>query len=69
MITGYADSGTGSKTVNEALSKARAEAVYNCLTKEYGVSASQLKTDSKGGVNNMYYNNPELSRATIIKAE
>jgi len=69
VITGYADSGTGNKTGNETLSKARAEAVYNCLTKEYGVPASQLKTDYKGGVNNMYYNNPELSRATIVKGE
>lgn len=69
MITGYADSSTGNATINESLSKARAAAVYDCLTKEYGVPASQLKTDYKGGVNNMYYNNPELSRATIIKAE
>jgi outer membrane protein OmpA-like peptidoglycan-associated protein len=69
VITGYADSGTGSITRNEALSKARAQAVYDCLTKEYGVPASQLKTDYKGGVNNMYYNDPTLSRATIIKGE
>jgi len=69
VITGYADSGTGNKTVNEALSKARAEAVYDCLTKEYGVTASQLKTDYKGGVDNMYENNPALSRATMIKVK
>ena len=69
VITGYADKGTGSKTVNEALSKTRAAAVYECLTKEYGVPASQLKTDYKGGVNNMYYNNPALSRATIINVD
>lgn len=69
VITGYADSGTGNKTGNEALSKARAQAVYDCLTKEYGIPASQLKIDYKGGVDNMYYQNPELSRATIIKVE
>ena len=69
VITGYADKDTGSKTLNEALSKARATAVYNCLTKEFGIFSSQLRTDYKGGVNNMYYNNPALSRATIIKAE
>jgi len=69
VITGYADRGTGNKTVNEALSKARAEAVYDCLTKEYGIPASQLKIDYKGGVDNLYGNNPALSRATIIKVE
>lgn len=69
MVTGYADGSTGNPTINEALSKARAAAVYDCLTKEYGVPASQLKTDYKGGVSNMYYDNPALSRATIIKAE
>ena len=69
VITGYADNTTGSKTINETLSKARAQAVYDCLTKEYGVPASQLKMDYKGGVDNMYYKNPELSRATIIKVE
>ena len=68
-MIGYADNGTGNKTFNDALSKARAEAVYSCLTKEYGISASQLKTDYKGGVNNMYENNPALSRATIIQVE
>jgi outer membrane protein OmpA-like peptidoglycan-associated protein len=68
-VIGYADNGTGNKTFNDALSKARAEAVYSCLTKEYGISASQLKTDYKGGVNNMYENNPALSRATIIQVE
>jgi outer membrane protein OmpA-like peptidoglycan-associated protein len=69
VITGYADSATGNATINEALSKARAAAVYDCLTQEFGVPASQLKTDYKGGVNNMYYNNPTLSRATIIQVE
>lgn len=68
-VVGYADNTTGSKTVNEALSKARAQAVYDCLTKEYGIPASQLKIDYKGGVNNMYYSNPALSRATIIKVD
>lgn len=33
-ITGYADKGTGSKKINERLSKERAQAVYDCLVKE-----------------------------------
>lgn len=69
VITGYTDNKTGSKRVNEILSRKRAEAVYNCLTKEFGVPGSQLKIDYKGGVDNMYYNNPALSRATITTAE
>ena len=69
IITGYADKATGNKTLNDAQSKARAKAVYDCLTKEHGVFSSQLKTDYKGGVDTMYENNPSLSRATIIKVE
>jgi len=69
VITGYADNKTGSKQGNELLSRNRAQAVYNCLTTEFAVSSSQLKLDYKGGVDNMFYNTPALSRATITKAE
>lgn len=68
-ITGYADKGTGTKAINERLSKARAQAVYDCLTKEFGVSASQLRMDYKGGVDNMFYDDPRLSRAVITRGE
>lgn len=67
-ITGYADAGTGSKRINERLSKRRAEAVRDCLVKEFGVSESQLRVDHKGGVDNMFYDDPRLSRAVITKA-
>lgn len=67
-ITGYADAGTGSKRINQRLSKRRAEAVFNCLVKEFGVSESQLRVDHKGGVDNMFYDDPRLSRAVITKA-
>lgn len=69
IITGYADKGTGSVKRNEQLSKERADAVYNCLVNEFGVPASQLKVEYKGGVENMFYNEPALSRATITQAE
>lgn len=68
-ITGYADKGTGSAALNQRLSKARAEAVYNCLTKEFGVDKNQLRIDYKGGVDNMFYNDPRLSRAVITRAQ
>lgn len=67
-ITGYADAGTGSRKINERLSKKRAEAVYDCLVNEFGVSESQLKVDYKGGVENMFYDDPRLSRAVITRA-
>lgn len=68
-ITGYADSGTGSTKGNERLSKERAENVYNCLVKEFGVNEKQLRIDYKGGVENMFYNDPRLSRAVITRGE
>lgn len=67
-ITGFADSGTGSQELNERLSKARAEAVYNCLINEFKVPAAQLKIDYKGGVDNMFYDDPRMSRAVIMKS-
>lgn len=66
-IVGYADNKTGSATVNERLSKERAEVVRNTLTDEFGVDASRLKIDYKGGVDNMYYDDATLSRAVIVE--
>ena len=40
-VSGYADAATGNKKINEKLSQERAQAVYDCLTKEFGVPASQ----------------------------
>ena len=64
-ITGYADAGTGTPAINERLSRERAEAVYDCLVNEYHVDADRLKVEYKGGVENMFYDDPELSRAAI----
>ncbi len=47
-VTGYADRGTGNATINNRLSKSRAEAVYNALVKQYKISASRIKVDFKG---------------------
>lgn len=66
-ITGYADAGTGSKKINEHLSKARAAAVYSCLVNEFGVDKSQLRVRHEGGVENMFYDDPRLSRAAILR--
>ena len=66
-VTGFADKGTGSKKRNIFLARKRAEVVYDCLVKEFGVSESQLKKDSQGGVANMYYNDPRCSRSVLSK--
>lgn len=66
-IVGYADNKTGSAAVNERLSEERAEAVRDALVTEFGVKASQLKTESRGGVDNMYYDDEALSRAVIVE--
>ena len=68
-LCGYADKATGSAQTNEKLSKARAQAVYDVLTKEYGVDPSQLTIDYKGGVDNMFYNDTDLSRVVIVGNE
>lgn len=68
-ITGYADQATGNKEFNMRLSKKRAEAVYQVLVKEFGVSEKQLRLNYKGGVGNMYYNDPKLSRAVLTIAD
>ena len=67
IITGYADKGTGSIERNVILSKNRARVVYECLVNEFGVPKKQLRVDHKGGVDNMFYNDPRLSRAVITK--
>lgn len=67
IITGYADKGTGSVERNVILSKNRARVVYECLVNEFGVPKKQLRVDHKGGVDNMFYNDPRLSRAVITR--
>ncbi|MDY3090491.1 MAG: OmpA family protein [Porphyromonas sp.] len=66
-VTGYADQGTGSVKRNIFLARKRSEVIYDCLVNEFGVSESQLRRDDKGGVENMYYNDPRCSRAVLLK--
>ena len=68
-VIGYADKGTGSAAFNERLSKARAEAVYNCLINEFGVPKEILQVTHQGGVDNMFYDDPRLSRAVITEGK
>ncbi len=66
-VIGFADKGTGSVRRNVFLAKKRSEVIYDCLVKEFGVSESQLIRESKGGVSNIYYNDPRCSRAVLLK--
>jgi len=63
-ITGYADSKTGNKGVNEKLANKRAQYVYNQLTEKYGINKDLLTissavVDPKG--------NPALVRMAEVK--
>ena len=66
LICGYADKHTGTVERNIWLAEHRAKNVFKILTEEFGVPASQLVLDDKGGVDNMYYDDPQLSRSAII---
>lgn len=66
-LVGYADNKTGTAAYNDKLSQARAESVYEFLTQECGVSSSKLSVSSKGGVDNMYYDEAALSRVVIVE--
>ena len=52
VVTGYADSATGSAEYNQKLSERRAETVANELVK-MGVSRDQITTEGKGGVKHL----------------
>ena len=65
-VIGYADKQTGTPEGNAKLASGRAQNVYDILINQYGVPASQLVKDSKGGVDYMYMNDEQLSRSVII---
>lgn len=67
VLEGYADNATGSADTNKRLSTERTSTVKKCLVDEFGVPDGQLRIEIKGGVDNMFYNDPALSRAVIIK--
>ncbi len=65
-VIGYADKQTGTVEGNAKLASGRAQNVYDILINQYGVPASQLVKESKGGVDYMYMNDEQLSRSVII---
>lgn len=57
VIKGYADKDTGTKEYNQALSERRAKAVYDALTKTYGIKADRLSIDAMGSTTQPYDTN------------
>ena len=48
VIKGYADKDTGTAQFNQGLSERRAKAVYDVLTKTYGINPNRLSIDAEG---------------------
>ena len=66
VVTGYADSKTGSAEYNQKLSERRAQTVANELVK-MGVNRDNIITEAKGGVNNL---SPfSYNRRTTVKIQ
>lgn len=49
VLTGWADNYTGTDAINKRLRRARVDGVYNYLTKNEGVNASQLEATTNDG--------------------
>lgn len=54
LIKGYADKDTGTSAYNKALSQKRAQAVYDALTKTYGISKDRLAIEAEGSASQPY---------------
>ncbi len=65
-VTGYADKGTGSVARNKILADKRSQVIYDELIKR-GVSPDQLVRIHKGGVDNLYYNSPRVTRSVVLR--
>lgn len=68
-VIGYADKATGTASINEKLSRERAQSVRTYLVDEFGIPADRLDVAWQGGVGNMFLNDPALSRVVIISAQ
>ena len=67
VICGFADVKTAYPAYNMRLSKRRVTAVYNMLTKQYGVDPNRLSIDYKGDVIQPYQMKNEWNRVVVFK--
>jgi outer membrane protein OmpA-like peptidoglycan-associated protein len=65
-VMGYADSATGSSSLNQTLTEKRAQAVYDALVAQ-GVNRDQLEIVANGGTADMFYNSNALNRVVILE--
>ncbi len=66
IVTGYADVQTAYPKYNMMLSRKRAQAVYDMLTKEYNVDPARLTMDFKGDVEQPFNVVNEWNRAVVF---
>ncbi|MCQ2184686.1 MAG: OmpA family protein [Bacteroidales bacterium] len=66
VISGYADKQTATSSRNKFLAEKRVEAVSRVLVNEYGINPNQLEKADYGGVDYMYFDDPQCSRAVLI---
>lgn len=66
VVTGYADVQTAYPKYNMMLSQKRAQAVYDLLTKEYGVDPNRLSMDYKGDEEQPFEIVNEWNRAVVF---
>lgn len=69
VVTGYADVETAYPEYNKRLSQKRAKAVYDMLTKEFGVSTDRLRMDFKGDAVQPFGTVNEWNRAVVFLME
>ena len=67
ILTGSADSKTGSSKYNQTLSEKRANYVKDILVKKYGVDAGKIQTNGVGGV--ATFNTPAKNRVVIVEVK
>lgn len=63
-LTGYADAGTGTASINRRLSEDRVDTVAKMLTEKHGISASRISTNFKGDTVQPFKSN-DLNRAVV----
>jgi outer membrane protein OmpA-like peptidoglycan-associated protein len=68
-VTGYADKGTGSMSLNLKLAKKRAQKVVEALTNKYGIAADRITYDSMDSSAFQPYPDPVQNRVAICIAE